>query len=143
MRFHLKNQSEVDSAAEYLATLAGREAVVDIKRVSYKRSLQANRFYHVMLSYFGTQVGCTIEESKQIIRIQQPDLYQVKWKQIGEISVMISRSSADFTSKEMADSIDRFRQWSREVANIDIPAPDDAELLKFMDDVIAQHEGYL
>jgi hypothetical protein len=143
VRFHLKDPLELERAADYLAKLAGREATVDITKVVYKRSLQANKFYHVMLSYFGTQVGATLEEVKVLIRQLQTDLYQTTRKEIAGVVVETSRSSADFNAAEMATSIDRFRQWAREVAGVDIPAPTDTALLTYMDDVIQQNAAYL
>lgn len=143
MRFKLRDPLELERAADYLAKLAGREATVDITRVTYKRSLPANNYYHLMLSYFGTQVGHTIEEVKLLIRQLQPDLYHTRHITIAGVDVLSSRSSADFNSAEMATSIDRFRQWAREVADVDIPAPNDTPLLRYMDDVIEQNKAYL
>lgn len=143
MRFHLKKQDELDKAAEYLSELARTESTVDIKRVAYKRSISQNSYYHLMLSFFGAQVGHTVDEVKTLIRRLQPELYQLKGVDIAGVQIPTSRSSADFSSAEMTKSIDDFRKWSREVADIEIPAPDDIELLKYVDDTIAANEQYL
>lgn len=142
MRYHLKDPVELERAGNYLASLAGREAVVDITRVSYQRSNQSNSYYHLMLSYFGTQVGSTLEEVKQLIRELQPELYKTTEKLIAGIRIQSSRSSASFNSAEMATSIDRFREWSAS-KGIEIPAPNEHELLKYVDDVVSQNSNYL
>lgn len=137
MRFKLADKTELDRAADYLAKLAGREAVVDIKRWNPKRSLSQNKFYHVILSYWGLQCGFTLEESKQFIKQQQPDLYQYR-KDGGTFM----RSSADLSTTDMAKSIDRFRQWSAE-QGIDLPDADDKNFLEWCATQIENSGAYL
>jgi hypothetical protein len=142
VRFKLRDPLELERAADYLAKLAGRESTVDIKRVTYKRSLSQNAYYHLMLSYFGTQVGHTLQEVKWLIRELQSDLYKVEHPTIAGVKTYKSRSSADFNSAEMTTSIDRFREWASE-QGIDIPAPSEQHMLAYMDDTVSSNEAFL
>lgn len=141
-RFKTKDPVELERAVDYLAKLAGREAVVDIIRVTYQRSLNSNAYYHLVLSFFGTQVGSTLDDVKALIRELQPTLYNLRYTTVAGVRIQSSRSSAEFTAGEMAESIDRFRLWASE-QGIDIPAPNETELLKYADDTVAANKSYL
>lgn len=143
MRYDLSNKIGIELAYRKLDDLKEHGKKVEINAVSQKRGLAQNSYYHVMLQYFATQAGCTLEEAKQLIRLLQTELYQTTTKVIGGVEVTKSRSSADFTSAEMAKSIDDFRKWASEVPMIPIPAPNETELLAYMDEVIAQNKAYL
>lgn len=137
MRFKLKDTAELDRAADYLAKLAGREAVVDIKRWNPNRTLQQNKFYHVVLAYWGLQTGYTSEEAKQLIKQMQPDIYIYE-----KNDKTFIRSSASINTADMSRSIDRFRQWSAE-QGIDLPSADDKNFLEWCEQQIENTGAYL
>lgn len=104
MRYDLKEQTEVDKAADYLSELARFEAEVEIKRILPTRSLKQNNYLHLILTAFGMHFGYTLEESKMLYKYINKDLYHYEHK-----GHPFWRSSADLDKDEMARSIDTFR----------------------------------
>lgn len=137
MRYHLKSQTELDAAAEYLATLAGREATVDIKRVIKKRSLNQNSYFHLLISYWGAQNGYTIEEAKQILKEEQAELYEYR-----KGTRVFYRSSADLNEDDMRKSIDRYIEWA-EVNGTDMPRAIDENFMDWASNYVETHGNYL
>jgi len=113
------------------AALAKKGAVVDLTERLPRRSLQSNKYLHVILAYFGTQYGEPMEYvkkhyykllcNKDIFVRERDDAF------LGKIPIL--RSSATLTQDEMNLSIERFRNWSAMEAGIYIPEPEERDLL--------------
>ena len=64
MIFNLDNQWELQQFKEYLSTLLKKGGMVEIKRRSPKRSLNQNAYLHMILGYFGSEFGLSLDEVK-------------------------------------------------------------------------------
>lgn len=125
--------------------LAESGKVVELKEKKPRRSLPANRYLHVILAYFGTQTGNTLEWVKQQYykKLVNPDLFirEREDKFLGRIRVL--RSSADLDSSEFSLSIERFRNWSAQEAGIYIPSADEAILIQQMEIEISKNSEFI
>ena len=125
--------------------LAESGVIVDLTEKKPKRSLPQNKYLHVILAYFGTQTGNTLEWVKQQYykKLVNPDLFirEKEDKYLGRIKVL--RSSADLDMAEMSLSIDRFRNWSAQEAGVYIPAADEAILIQHMEIEIERNKEFL
>lgn len=92
------------------------------------RSLNSNNYLHVILDYFATQTGNTLEEAKQIYykQVCNPDLFVTKIndKLLGCERIKV-KSINDLSQEEFSLSIDRFRNWCASVAEIYIPSSEE------------------
>lgn len=125
--------------------LAESGVIVDLTEKKPRRSLPQNKYLHVILAYFGTQTGNTLEWVKQQYykKLVNPDLFirEKEDKYLGRIKVL--RSSADLDMAEMSLSIDRFRNWSAHEAGVYIPAADEAILIQQMEIEIERSKEFL
>ena len=125
--------------------LADSGVIVDLTEKKPRRSLPQNKYLHVILAYFGTQTGNTLEWVKQQYykKLVNPDLFirEKEDKYLGRIKVL--RSSADLDTAEMSLSIDRFRNWSAQEAGVYIPAADEAILIQQMEIEIERSKEFL
>lgn len=125
--------------------LAESGVIVDLTEKKPKRSLPQNKYLHVILAYFGTQTGNTLEWVKQQYykKLVNPDLFirEKEDKYLGKIKVL--RSSAELDTAEMSLSIDRFRNWSAQEAGVYIPAADEAILIQQMEIEIERNKEFL
>ena len=125
--------------------LADSGVIVDLTEKKPRRSLPQNKYLHVILAYFGTQTGNTLEWVKQQYykKLVNPDLFirEKEDKYLGRIKVL--RSSADLDTSEMSLSIDRFRNWSAQEAGVYIPAADEAILIQQMEIEIERSKEFL
>lgn len=125
--------------------LAEGGKIVELTEKKPRRSLPQNKYLHVILAYFGTQTGNTLEWVKQQYykKLVNPDLFirEKEDKYLGRIKVL--RSSADLDTAEMSLSIDRFRNWSAQEAGVYIPAADEAILIQQMEIEIERNREFL
>ena len=125
--------------------LAESGVIVDLTEKKPRRSLPQNKYLHVILAYFGTQTGNTLEWVKQQCykKLVNPDLFirEKEDKYLGRIKVL--RSSADLDTSEFSLSIERFRNWAAQEAGIYIPSADEAILIQQMEIEIERNKEYL
>lgn len=119
--------------------------IVDLTEKKPRRSLPQNKYLHVILAYFGTQTGNTLEWVKQQYykKLVNPELFirEKEDKYLGRIKVL--RSSAELDTAEMSLSIDRFRNWAAQEAGIYIPSADEAILIQQMEMEIERNKEFL
>ena len=125
--------------------LADKGAIIELTEKKPRRSLPQNKYLHVILAYFGTQTGNTLEWVKQQYykKLVNPDLFirEKEDKYLGRIKVL--RSSADLDTSEFSLSIERFRNWAAQEAGIYIPSADEAMLVQQMEIEIERNKEFL
>ena len=143
--FNLSNPLDKANFLLRIEKLAESGKIVELTEKKPKRSLPANRYLHVILAYFGTQTGNTLEWVKQQYykKLVNPDLFirEKEDKFLGRIKVL--RSSADLDTSEFSLSIERFRNWASQEASIYIPSADEAILIQQMEIEIERNKEFL
>lgn len=85
-----------------------------------QRSIQANKYLHVCLSYFGCQIGETMEYVKRNYYkiLCNPDTFirEREDKYLGRVKYL--RSSSELDSSEFSLTVDRFRNWCSSNAGV-------------------------
>jgi hypothetical protein len=137
MKYNLKNKPEQQAAFDYLKQLVEKEAIAVVKKVNPKRSLSQNNYLHLIIGAFGQHFGYTMEEAKQIYKEMSPNLYQYRKK-----GRTFLRSSAELNKEEMAKSIDRFMEKSKE-AGYPLPLATDQEWIRQIENEIERSGYYL
>ena len=131
MVYNLNQPLDVQNAKTRLELLIKRGCIVEIVEKKPKRSLNQNRYLHLLLGYFASQTGNTIEWVKQQYykKLCNPDIFIGEREDLFLGRVKYVRSSADLRTDEMNLSIERFRNWSASEAGIYLPeATSEAEL---------------
>ncbi len=125
--------------------LAESGKVIELTEKKPRRSLPQNRYLHVLLAYFGTQTGNTLEWVKQQCykKLVNPDLFirEKEDKYLGKIKVL--RSSADLDTSEFSLSIERFRNWASQEAGIYLPSADEYIIIQQMEIEIERNKDYI
>ncbi len=137
MKYNLANPAEAEKAFTYLSELSGKHALVEVKKISPKRSLNQNSYLHLIIGAFGVHFGYTLAEAKVIYKQINKEIYAYKKK-----NSTFWRSSADLTKEEMAKSIDAFRQQSDEWG-YPLPLATDKDWLMSIENAIEQSRYYL
>ncbi|MBR3675165.1 MAG: recombination protein NinB [Bacilli bacterium] len=131
MVYNLNQPLDVQNAKTRLELLIKRGCIVEIVEKKPKRSLNQNAYLHLLLGYFASQTGNTLEWVKQQYykKLCNPDIFIGEREDLFLGRVKYVRSSADLRVDEMKLSIDRFRNWSASEAGIYLPeATSEAEL---------------
>lgn len=110
-----------------------------------QRSIQANKYLHVCLAYFGCQIGETMEYVKRnyykILCNKETFVREREDQFLGKIKYL--RSSADLDSAEMSLTIERFRDFASSEAGVYIPSADEERLIQLMEIDIEQNKSYI
>lgn len=145
MWYNLKNPIETDQFNDRVTELRNKGAMVELTEKK-PRSLQSNKYLHTILSYFGLQTGNTLSEVKELYykRICNPDLFvRSKWDNVLKWNREYLRSTTELTQEEMSLSIDRFRTWSAQTAEIYIPSSEEYIALLHIQHDLEQAKNYL
>lgn len=137
MKYNLASEAETTAALTYVTDLAAKGALVEVKKVSPRRSLNQNSYLHLLIGAFGAHFGYTLEEAKYIYKEISKDIYQYQKK-----GRTFMRSSADLTKEEMAKSINAFMQKSDE-AGYPLPLAENTEWLMSLENAMEQAKYYL
>lgn len=145
MIFNLTNLLDVQRIKTFveMCIRKGYTVVITIKRA--KRTLKQNNYLHLILGYFATQTGDTLEEVKEKYYKKHcnRDLFIVEreYKFIGKDDYI--KHSSELTTEEMSLSIERFRNWSASEAGIYLPPPTNEEELKALEIEVERYKTYL
>lgn len=138
MKYQTSDKAQVNEAFEYLTKLVGQAATVEIKKLSPKRSLNQNRYYHLLLGIFGLEFGWSLEEAKIIHKREvSPNIFI--YEKNGKKFV---RSSADIDSKEMTEAIDQLKRYCAE-QGLYLPDADDPEKIIRFENMVERERSWL
>lgn len=145
MLFDTSNPLQKEQFKARSAKLAESGKIVELTEKKPKRSLQSNKYLHVILGFFACETGNTLEYVKQQYykKLVNPSVFirEIDDKYLGKIKIL--RSSADLDSAEMSLTIDRFRNFASSEAGIYLPSPDEERLIQLMELEIERYKQYL
>lgn len=137
MRYNLDNKPDIEAAVTFLTGLVAKHALVDIKKVSPKRTLNQNNYLYLILGVFGNHFGYFPEEAKSVFKEVNSQIF--KYAKNGRT---FYRSTADLTKEEMIAAIDKFMQKSAE-QGCPLPPATDQEWLMSVQNEMEQQGYYL
>ncbi len=145
MIFNLDNEYDSSRFREYIHKLFAEKATVELKRKHPTRSLSQNNYLHALLGFFACEYGCSADEAKVDFfkRLCNKDLFErTRYNRAGE-RITYLRSSAELTTAEMRLAIERFRNWSAEVAGVYLPASEERNFLFYAQQKIEQNKEFI
>ncbi|HAR74205.1 MAG TPA: hypothetical protein DCR77_12500 [Flavobacteriaceae bacterium] len=130
MIYNTSNPVERQKAISRIKKLLENKTVIEVIEKKPTRTIKQNRYLHLILGFFGSETGYTLEEVKQEIfkKIVNPVLFYE-----GEVGELVQierwRSTADLNTLEMTQAIEKFRDYSSCQAGIYLPSPDEKDFL--------------
>lgn len=145
MIFNLDNNFERQKFKEYCNQQYQKKGIVEVKRKHRQRSTSQNSYLHVLLGYFASEFGYSMEEVKYELfkKKVNPDIFKVERVNKRGQKITAIRSSRDLDTAEMTTAIERFRNWSSAVAGLYLPAPNEQDALIYAQQQMEQYENYL
>ena len=145
MLYDLSNPLQAEQFKSRSALLVKNGKIVELTEKKPKRSLQSNKYLHVILGYFACETGNTLEWVKQQYykKLVNPSIFirEKDDKYLGRIKIL--RSSADLDSAEFALTIDRFHNWASAQCGIYLPSPDEDRLIQLMEIEIERNKEFV
>lgn len=123
--------------AEYLRSLEGKNAVITISKLSSKRSLQQNRYLHLIFTIFKdglNELGneFTMQEVKDICKYKFA-LMDVVNESTSEIIGQRIKGTSEMSKVELAEFIDNVIRWAADNFHIVLPVPNEMLEINFVD----------
>lgn len=143
MVYDLSSEFQRKAFLARLDNLMEKGAVVEMTEKAF-RSLNQNRYLHLLIGVVAIETGNTLEDAKTYYfkKVVNPDLFQVYVKDNMGNTIDRLRSTAELTKEEMSMAIDRFKRWGAE-NGIYMPNPDDESLLKAIEIEMGRMKSYL
>lgn len=146
MKYDVSNPLHREQARERLEALLGKEhGIIELSEVKPQRSIKQNKYLHLLLGFFASEYGETIDYVKeQYFKLAANRSIFVRErndKLAGRVSYL--RSTRDLDKWEMQIAIERFRNWSSINAGIYLPSADEHRLLELAEIEISRNREYL
>lgn len=145
MIYNLSNPLDAQNARTRLELLIKRGSVVELTEKKPKRSLNQNSYLHLLLGYFASQTGNTLEWVKQQYykKLCNPDMFigEREDRFLGKVKYV--RSSADLRTDELNLTIERFRNWAAVEAGIYLPEPTNEAEIAALAVEVERYKTYL
>lgn len=144
MKYDGANPLHAQQARSKLERLIKERKVFELTEKKPQRSIQANKYLHVCLAYFGYQIGETMEYVKRnyykILCNKDTFVRERDDKYLGKIKYL--RSSADLDSAEFSLTIERFRNFAS-AQGVYIPSPEEERLIQLMEIEVEHNNLYI
>lgn len=145
MLFNLKSDYDKQKFKDCCNKLYERGCAVELKEKKLNRTLSQNSYLYLMLGWFACEYGCSIDEAKIDFfkrKVNKAIFERTKINKLGK-EVTYLRSSKDLDTGEMTTCIDRFRNWSVSVAEIYLPAPNEREMLLYVEQEMQRNREFI
>lgn len=145
MVYDLSNPYEVDKLKDRVQEMITARRVCELKARNPQRTLNQNNYLHVILGYFASEFGYTLDEVKVDVfkRTCNAELFVRQTTNKRGQTVIRLRSSADLTTEEMTTAIDRFRNYSASVCQLYIPDADEHKALVWAQKQVDNYKQYM
>ena len=143
MQYDLTSDFQRKAFLSRVDCLMERGSVVELTEKTLRTKGQ-NNYLHLLIGVVAMETGNTIDYCKEwyFKRLCNKDLFVFTKadKFAGQVEVI--RSTADLTSAEMSEAIDRFKRWGAE-NGIYMPSPGDESLLREIAIEMGRNKAYL
>ena len=144
MLYDLRNPLDRERFKRRCNALYQKQGIVDLSEKT-QRSIQQNKFLHLLLGYLAMETGNTLDYVKEVFykRAANKELFlrEKEDEILGKVEYL--RSSADLSKEEMTLSIDRFRDWSSQTAGIYLPAANEQEFLASIEYELSKYKQWV
>ncbi len=106
MRYEFSKTYDQNKAKEYLNKLIKDGSKCEVKKIHPKRSLDANRYVHVLFRIWGKHFGYYMDEAKQTVK------HALEYYTINDKGATIYAETSKMDSAELATFTEAFRDWS-------------------------------
>lgn len=140
MNYNLNDPRQYHEALDFIEHARQNNIIISIDRKKENRTIQQNKYYWLILRYFGLKYGCPRADAEYYFKqVCNQDIFcRTKTDKQGR-TLYIVRSSADLSKSEMISAINNFIVWSRINMQIEIPRPEDKELLRYVEQEVERN----
>lgn len=142
MIYNARKVSDIELAEKRFNDLIEGKKRFELTEKKGNKTPNQNRYLHLILGFFALESGYTMEYVKQQffkIECNLEIFKKVENGIFGEVEGL--RSWAKLNTREAAQSITRFRNWSSSTAGIYLPEADEKEFLKSIEEQLSKYNN--
>ena len=145
MLYNLNNPYDRRKFKEKANQLVLAREYVELTKKKTQRSLAQNSYLHLLLGYFASEFGYTLEEVKFDIfkKHCNPDIFIRQRRNKRGNEVRYVRSSKELDKLEMTRAIERFRNYSSAQCGLYLPEPNEQEAIFFAQQQMEQYQEFM
>ena len=136
MRFNPNNEIDLQRAKERFKWLIDNGKTFELTQKRKARTYAQNRYLHLIMGWFGVELGYTLNEAKMIYKKLSLEIYKY---QKNDQSFL--RSSAELNTEQMSVTIERFRNYSNNEAGIYLPSSDEVGYLNHIENELNKYQS--
>ena len=150
--YNLNNPYDRQRFKEKANALVAAREYVELKKKHTQRSLAQNSYLHLLLGYFASEFGYTLEEVKvdgyeskfDIFKKHcNPDIFIRQRRNKRGNEVRYVRSSTELDKEEMTRAIERFRNYSSAQCGLYLPEPNEHESIFFAQQQVEAYQEFM
>ena len=143
--YNLKNPYDRQKFKERANAMVLAQEYVELTKKHTQRSLAQNSYLHLLLGYFASEFGYTLEEVKFEIfkKTCNPDIFIRQRRNKRGYEVKYVRSSSELDKLEMTRAIDRFRNYSSAQCGLYLPEANEHEAIFFAQQQVEQYQNFV
>ena len=139
MIYDLNDPRQYMDALDFIEHAKQNNIQISLENKKQQRTTQQNKYYWLILRYFGLQYGCTKTEAEYYFKhICNPDIFCRKKKDKEDRIIYIVRSTSQLTKQEMISAINNFSVWCSQ-RQIELPRPEDKEMLRYAEQQVERN----
>ena len=139
MIYDLNDPRQYMDALDFIEHAKQNNIQISLENKKQQRTTQQNKYYWLILRYFGLQYGCTKTEAEYYFKqICNPDIFCRKKKDKEDRIIYIVRSTSQLTKQEMISAINNFSVWCSQ-RQIERPRPEDKEMLRYAEQQVERN----
>lgn len=146
MLYNPKNQVDIQRAIEKIKYFIAKGYVFELRKKQEPKSLNQNKYFHLIVSWFALEYGETARYVKDEIvkKIVCREVFLTEYAnhKTGEIREEY-RSFSELTKEETSLVINKFRDYSSKEAGIYLPEPKDLVFLEEIEIQIKNNSQFL
>ena len=139
MIYDLNDPRQYMDALDFIEHAKQNNIQISLENKKQQSTTQQNKYYWLILRYFGLQYGCTKTEAEYYFKqICNPDIFCRKKKDKEDRIIYIVRSTSQLTKQEMISAINNFSVWCSQ-RQIELPRPEDKEMLRYAEQQVERN----
>ncbi len=147
MIFNLSKEIDRKRLTERVKSLCEKQSKrVELIEKKQRRTIQQNKYIHLLFAWFAIEYGETIEYVKQVMfkQLVNPELFKTEYvnRKTGEVRESW-KSTADLDTRQMTLAVDRFRNYASKEAGIYLPEADEREFLENIEQEVERYKEYI
>ncbi len=147
MIYNLKNKLDRERFKVKVNNLCEKQSCrVELIEKKQRRTIQQNRYIHLLFTWFAIEYGETIEYVKQVIfkQLVNSELFKTEHvnRKTGEVRIAW-KSTADLDTKQMTLAVEKFRNYASKEAGIYLPSADEREFLENIEQEVERYKEYI